>query len=348
VTGSEGRWITVKGRHIFIENGESVDSALEKVYENYKKSPKTPSEQLTDNNKNVKIEEDKQLEPVKSNNEEQSKKQLDELKQRIKADTEGKMTIEEIVNDPAILEAEKKFSISAEEETYYINTPERDKMRHEKADEINKRGSISGKNEFNGEVKKEFRAEIVIGAPAGGKSSVIVDKVSKNTGSRVLDSDEIKALLPEFDNGNGAGKVHKESADIVLENMVIPEYYKGGKCTGDNIVIPIVGKSTRAANLYLQKLKEAGYTVHLSFNDVTPLNSMKRAVTRYAETGRFLSPKYLQSVGTKPKETYEQLKKEQGFDTYSYYDNNVAFGEPAKKVEKLDKNGNKLEWEDWQ
>ena len=49
------------------------------------------------------------------------------------------------------------------------------------ADQINTRGSISGKNEFNGKVNKEFRAEIVIGAPVGGKSSVIVDKASKDT-----------------------------------------------------------------------------------------------------------------------------------------------------------------------
>lgn len=221
-------------------------------------------------------------------------------------------------------------------------------MRHDIAKQINARGSISGKNEFNGNVKKEFRAEIVIGAPAGGKSSVIVDKVSKNTGSRVLDSDEIKALLPEFDGGNGAGKVHTESADVILSGMVIPEYYKGGTHTGENIVIPIVGKKPRAAREYLKGLKEAGYTVHLSFNDVSPLNSAKRATTRYIETGRFLNPSYIQEIGIQPQETYETLKKEGGFDTYSKYDNNVKFGQPAKKVERLDGKGNKINWADWQ
>lgn len=270
------------------------------------------------------------------------------LREKILADSDGKMTVDEIVSDPIIQEAEKKFTVPSEEFTANINTPERDKLRHNIADQINARGSISGKNEFKGEVKKEFRAEIVIGAPAGGKSSVIVDKVSKNTGSRVLDSDEIKALLPEFDGGNGAGKVHTESADVILSGMVIPEYYKGGKFAGDNIVIPIVGKKPRSAREYLKGLKEAGYKVHLSFNDVTPLNSAKRATTRYIETGRFLSPDYIQKIGIQPQETYETLKKEGGFDTYSKYDNNVKFGQPAKKVERLDGKGNKINWEEWQ
>ena len=148
--------------------------------------------------------------------------------------------------------------------------------------------------------------------------------------------------------GNGAGKVHTESADVILSGMVIPEYYKGGTHTGENIVIPIVGKKPRAAREYLKGLKEAGYTVHLSFNDVSPLNSAKRATTRYIETGRFLNPSYIQEIGIQPQETYDTLKKEGGFDTYSKYDNNVKFGQPAKKVERLDGNGNKINWEDWQ
>lgn len=332
----DGKWITVKGRHIFIENGESVDSAFQKMREGMK-TESNPKE-LTNSKENGNIKTEKKLAVSEGKS----------LRDKILADTDGKMTVDEIVNNPLIQKAEEQFTVPPEQFTANINTPERDKLRRDIAEQINARGSISGKNEFNGEVKKEFRAEIVIGAPAGGKSSVIVDKVSKNTASRVLDSDEIKALLPEFDGGNGAGKVHTESADVILSSMVIPEYCKGGKHAGDNIVIPIVGKKPRAAREYLKGLKEAGYKVHLSFNDVTPLNSAKRATTRYIETGRFLSPDYIKKIGTQPQTTYETLKKEGGFDTYSRYDNNVKFGEPAKKVERFDRRGNKIKWEDWQ
>lgn len=280
-----------------------------------------------------------------------------DLRERILSDTNGKMSIDEIVNHPLIKMAQSEYETSlgrrneqgiGAAETININTPEREQIRRKAADEINSRGSVSGKGEYNGEVKKGFRAEIVIGAPAGGKSSVIVDRVSQNTGSRVLDSDEVKALLPEFDGGNGAGLVHKESADIILNGMVMPDYYKGGTHAGDNIVIPIVGKNPRNAQMYLEKLKAAGYSVHLSFNDVTPLNSAKRATTRFIETGRFLSPEYIQGIGSKPQATYDTLKKAGGFDSYSRYDNNVAFGQPAKKIERLDGSGNKIDWEEWQ
>lgn len=240
-------------------------------------------------------------------------KEMQELYDRIKSGK--KTTLAEILADKGLQEAEKKYTVSSEEFTSNINTPERNALRKRIADEMNKRGSIGDKG-FSGAVDKGFRAEIVLGKPAGGKSSVIVDKVSRNTNSRVLDSDEVKKELPEFDGGNGSGKIHTESADLILEKMMIPEYYKGGKHQGENIVIPIVGKKPRAAREYLKALKEAGYTVHLSLNRVTAENSAKRAVTRFAETGRFLSPTYIESVGDKPEQTFELLKQEGGFDTY--------------------------------
>lgn len=338
-----GYWFTTEtGAHVHVEDGETPNEAINRYFGKGKEyRQNTPYSELTKPEKSVTVKESKEEKKI-------AVPEGKALREKILADSDGKMTVDEIVSDPIIQAARKKYTFSEEQFTANINTPEREKLRHDIAEQINARGSISGKNEFNGKVKKEFRAEIVIGAPAGGKSSVIVDKVSKNTGSRVLDSDEIKALLPEFDGGNGAGKVHTESADVILSGMVIPEYYKGGKFAGDNIVIPIVGKNPRAAREYLKGLKEAGYTVHLSFNDVSPLNSVKRATTRYIETGRFLNPAYIQDIGTKPQETYEILKKEGGFDTYSKYDNNVKFGQPAKKIERLDKNGNKINWEDWQ
>lgn len=286
----------------------------------------------------------KEIEKV-SQKKELKVKEMQELYDRIKSGK--KTTLAEILADKGLQEAEKKYTVSSEEFTSNINTPERNALRKRIADEMNKRGSIGDKG-FSGAVDKGFRAEIVLGKPAGGKSSVIVDKVSRNTNSRVLDSDEVKKELPEFDGGNGSGKIHTESADLILEKMMVPEYYKGGKHQGENIVIPIVGKKPRAAREYLKALKEAGYTVHLSLNRVTAENSAKRAVTRFAETGRFLSPTYIESVGDKPEQTFELLKQEGGFDTYSDYDNNVPFGEPARKIERLDKNLKKIKWEDWQ
>ena len=272
--------------------------------------------------------------------------------------------IQDIVNHPLIIQTKTRLDqargANLQNDTININTAERQQLRENIANKVAAHGSIrkykdsNGKTVmlYNGPVNKDYRAEIVLGPPAGGKSSVIVDKVSTNTNSRVVDSDDIKKLLPEFDNGNGAGLVHTESADIILEKLVMPQFYKNGKHSGENIVIPIVGKQPRAALQYLTKLKEAGYTVHLSFNEVPASVSAKRATSRFLEEGRFLDPGYIESVGNKPEQTYEYLKtfNDNGiqFDSYSKYNNNVKFGEPAKKIEHLDKDKNSIAWEDWQ
>lgn len=251
----------------------------------------------------------------------------------------GKATADDILNDPVIKDAIKKYTVEAKDYTSVINTPEREIKRQEVANEIVSHGSISGKDEkgnpiYGGPVKKGYRAEIVIGPPAAGKSSVIVDRVSQYTQSRVLDSDDIKALLPEFDEGRGAGKVHEESSDI-LNSKVLPQFYSGGAHEGENIVIPIVGSTANKSRKYLAELKKAGYEVHLSFNDVTAENSLQRAILRYIDTGRFINPSYILGIGDRPSRTYDILKAEGGFDSYSKYDNNVPKGQKAIEIERI-------------
>ena len=48
---------------------------------------------------------------------------------------------------------------------------------------------------FSGEIRCERRMDIVIGLPASGKSSALVEPISEMYKSRVIDSDEAKKLL---------------------------------------------------------------------------------------------------------------------------------------------------------
>lgn len=61
------------------------------------------------------------------------------------------------------------------------------------------------------EISREKRLDIVIGLPASGKSSALVEPISEQYNSRIIDSDEAKKLLPEYNDGWGAGIVHTES-----------------------------------------------------------------------------------------------------------------------------------------
>ena len=90
-----------------------------------------------------------------------------DLRDRILADTNGQMAIDEIVNHPLIKMAQSEYETSlgrrneqgiGSAETININTPEREQIRRRAADEINSRGSVSGKGEHPGELKKGSRA----------------------------------------------------------------------------------------------------------------------------------------------------------------------------------------------
>lgn len=59
---------------------------------------------------------------------------------------------------------------------------------------------------FSGEIRCERRLDIVIGLPASGKSSALVEPISEMYKSRVIDSDEAKKLLPEYNDGSSQGE----------------------------------------------------------------------------------------------------------------------------------------------
>lgn len=237
----------------------------------------------------------------------------------------------EINRSPEIQQARRKAMF--ETPTVATNTPERQALRQEIAEDLMRMGSFSGKdaggNEiFNGPVKQERRADIVIGPPAAGKSSVLANPLSQKYGSRIIDSDTAKTMLPEFDGGFGAGRVHEESA-FIAETLML----RAAVQNGENIVIPWVGKNPQKLRDTLKRLKQNGYSVHLSLNELDPDKAARRAVSRFQNTGRFVDPNYVLSVGWKPSEVYDILKKEGGFDSYVKYSNDVPYGQPARLVE---------------
>ena len=79
-----------------------------------------------------------------------------------------------------------------------INTPQRKQLRKEIHDNIKKLGIVvekNGKADYNRDVRREYRADIVIGLPSAGKSSVLVEPLSATYGSRIVDSDMIKEVF---------------------------------------------------------------------------------------------------------------------------------------------------------
>ena len=85
-------------------------------------------------------------------------------------------------------------------------------------------------------VARERKACIVTGLPAAGKSSVFANPIALEMKARICDSDAIKRVLPEFDNGYGGNAVHEESTEINEKKVL-----EAASDRGDNIVYPILG-----------------------------------------------------------------------------------------------------------
>lgn len=212
--------------------------------------------------------------------------------------------------------------------THTIDTPERKQLREKVADELYQNGGYhSTSKRPTNEVKSEKRADIVTGLPASGKNTVISDPLVKEHGAILVDSDEAKMGIPESAGGKYNGASHLESTQI--HGMVFNKALE----KGNNVVIPLIGRTAERVISLAQKLKNEGYTVHLHHNEVSVETSAKRAVERYTKTGKFVDPNYIvNDVGLKPNENYDTIKKNTAFSTYEKFNNDTE-GEKAKLID---------------
>lgn len=190
-----------------------------------------------------------------------------------------------------------------------------------------------GTVEFDGEIRCEKRLDIVIGLPAAGKSSALAEPLSEFYKSRLIDCDEAKKLLPGFDNGWGAGYVHPES------QKVSDKQFKAAIRKGENITYPRVGADCEDLKNYIEQAKKAGYKVYVHYNELDRNKALARMLSRFVETGRYLSPDLIDGKSEGIRNTYAELKQSQIdapgklIDGFSHWDNDVPFGERPKLKE---------------
>jgi len=226
---------------------------------------------------------------------------------------------EELMQIPEIAEAEENINNVESKGSLTISEDEmRQHAQHlldaEHGSQVYKDGK-KVKKDFSGPVKQEHTALIIIGKPAGGKSSVFAEQLSHDFGARIIDSDTVKPWLEGFDGGNGAGYVHDASAkvaDMALDMAVE---------AGDNIIIPRIGGESVVKKLAVPRLIEKGYTVQLYFNDVLESTSIMRAASRFAEEGRYLSLVYLTRINDKDYKTFCNFAEKKIGDFYDERDN---------------------------
>jgi hypothetical protein len=151
-------------------------------------------------------------------------------------------------------------------------------------------------------VGRDKQAVLVFGPPAAGKSR-LVEGIAKARGMAIPDPDDAKRVIPEYDGGTGAGAVHEEST------LIAAQVTKQLVQNGENIAVPMIGRTMDKVQRLVDRLKANGYDVDLINLTVDPEEAYRRAVGRFVKTGRISSWDYLKGVGKAPRDNYYSLKQ---------------------------------------
>ena len=250
---------------------------------------------------------------------------VDELS-NLKEVQEGAAKVDEMRQ--AFIDKHPEFANIPQEDigTYLLRSDERKKLRNNIIAERLQEGSFSnvdknGNDEYNGNIKKGKRLDIVIGLPASGKSTAVVNTLSEFYQSAVIDSDIIKSKLPEFNDGWGAMLVYEESSNLNLK--LLEEAMK----LDNNIILPIVGSKVSSVENYIAIANEFGYDINIHLNELPNGKAIGRMLMRYFDTGRFINPSFAIGYGDKPTTVYEQIKRRGDINGYSRWNNDVEKGQ---------------------
>ena len=192
---------------------------------------------------------------------------------------------------------------------------------------------MTRKSGYNGYVKQGNRLDIVLGLPASGKSSTIANDISGKYQSKLIDCDEAKKLLPEYNHGWGSNAVHKESQMIERKAFLVTLR------RGENIVLPKVGGNyEKLIKEYIVPAREAGYKIFVHYVEIKRNVALGRMLNRFLEEGRFLDPNLIDKydnpeIGNKIQSTYDRLKNSKYIDGYSKWNNDVQKGEKPEMIE---------------
>lgn len=172
-----------------------------------------------------------------------------------------------------------------------------------------------------GKVAKDRTAVILIGPPAAGKSSV-GEPLARKMSARIIDSDDVKKLIPEYEGGIGAKAVHEES--YVLTNG----FMRASMKRGENMVIPKVGNDPEQIGKMIDKLSGAGYKVNVVHTKVDPKEAYRRNVQRYLDQGRIVPPSLVREAATTTGSSFDTLVKSKGKKLHGYaeIDNSQPWG----------------------
>lgn len=192
---------------------------------------------------------------------------------------------------------------------------------------------------LKGGVPNQRQPEFVMlgGGPASGKSTALKAGVRVPPGGVTINSDDIKAMLPEFHGGdpNDKGRaafVHEESSAIAKEAMnkaIAQKMHVTLDGTGDSSIEKVLAKSSA--------FRAHGYKVVGEYVTADLDKAIERSNARGQKTGRYVPEDVIRAVHRSVSNVLPQAVHEGAFDEMRLWDTNDG---PPKMIASYD--GKKL------
>lgn len=167
----------------------------------------------------------------------------------------------------------------------------------------------------------------ILGGRGGSGKSWFKGQVYNPETAIVLDSDEIKHMLPEYKGWNAA-QVHEESGHLFDKITEV------ARQLGLNIVHDATMKTPEKAVDLVKGFKEAGYSIEAHYMHLPRQEAAKRAVERFLGPTERLVPPEVVLANTKNEQAFQDVREHA--DRWSFRDNNVPRGEPPRLISEND------------
>ena len=260
---------------------EKIDLTEDLQHKDIKENPQVVEQQIEDLNRNLFGEQE-----PKAKSETQltleEERLIDEMKNTIESAELTDAKVNQYLNHPLL---KKKFD-DGQALLKYTNQElgygtEKFWENRKYSDDVIGLEKFVNKIYGEGAAIKEKKFTIVMGPSAAGKSTFVEDLKAKS-GSMVTDSDDVKALMPEYQNGINADGVHAESS--VINAKVL----KKGFANGDNIIYPTTGRESNKLNLIIKMAEEKGYEVKVKLITADRKELILRNITRTFTKNRLI------------------------------------------------------------
>ena len=322
------KWITIKGTHILLKDGETVSSAFKRV----------TGESL---GKSLKSEYKQKHKPSK---------EYSEILAKVKESNTRNITPEEIINN-AVKTFSDKFSEKELRERINFANEYNNGIYKSKRQTFqlysNEKGEYTRqRSELHKEIIDKLFENAKTAKPKDGKAPTFMilggrggsgkgNFGKENKGCQVynkkdyivLDADEIKKRLKPPYNGYNAFEVHQESSDILTQALA-----KARK-EGLNVVWDGTMKTLSSVEKRLKPFIDSKYNIEMYYMHLPREKAAERAIGRFMEEeeGRYVPlPELLKMKDNE--ENFDKLKKYAS--KWAFYNNDVPFGTPPKLVDK--------------